>query len=275
LFPFRFQLDVHFALDGAALSVTSWVRNAGDSDMPASFGYHPAFRWPLPFDQPRAGHFIEFAADEPDPVRRLNSSGLVTATLHPTPVSSRRLVLEDELFTDDVIIFDEVRSRFVTYGAKVGPRIRVSYPDTPYLGLWTKPGAGFICIEPWHGMSDPEGFSGDFRSKPGVFIVKPGEARPIRMTIERVGESGAGAGVTYKSPLRWLRDSGEMRRILGLSEGAHDADTVAGSQGYRSQGNGRGECLLGFIPPEALDLRVDPKERRLVERHQGGMLHRA
>ncbi len=239
VYPFRFQLDVHFAITGAALSVTSWVRNAGDCDMPASFGYHPAFRWPLPFDQPRAGHFIEFATDEPDPVRRLSSSGLVTAVLHPTPVSSRRLLLEDDLFTDDVIIFDEVRSRFVTYGASAGPRIRVSYPDAPYLGLWSKPGAGFICIEPWHGMSDPEGFAGDFSRKPGVFTVKPAEAVPIRMTIELMGESGAGAGITYRSPLRWLRDSGAMRQLLGLPDDEGDADTVAGSQEHRGRGNGR------------------------------------
>jgi galactose mutarotase-like enzyme len=191
VYPFRFQLDIHFAVDGAALSVTARVRNAGDSDMPASFGFHPAFRWPLPFGQPRADHFIEFDTDEPDPVRRLNSSGLVTATLHPTPVSSRRLLLKDDLFTDDVIIFDAVHSRSVTYGAKTGPRIRVSYENAPYLGLWTKPGAGFICIEPWHGMSDPEGFSSNFSLKPGVFRVKPGEATQIRMTIELVNDGGA------------------------------------------------------------------------------------
>ncbi len=35
------------------------------------------------------------------------------------------------------------------------------------------------------------------------------------------------------------------------------------------------ECLLGFIPLEAPDLRADPKEQRLVGRHPGGTLHRA
>src|ERR1700733_5390398 len=49
IYPFRFELDVHFALDGPTLSVTTHVRNTGDEEMPASFGYHPGFRWPLPF----------------------------------------------------------------------------------------------------------------------------------------------------------------------------------------------------------------------------------
>jgi galactose mutarotase-like enzyme len=182
-YPFQFQLDVRFAVSGATLSVTAAVRNLGGENMPASFGYHPGFRWPLPYGRERGAHFIEFANDEPAPVRRLDAAGLVTAKRHPTPIANRRLVLDDALFQNDAIIFDEVRSRSVTYGAHDGPRIRVSYPDAPRLGIWTKPGAPFICIEPWHGVADPEGFTGDFTQKPGVFTVAPGGVQSIEMTI--------------------------------------------------------------------------------------------
>jgi galactose mutarotase-like enzyme len=183
VYPFRFELEVQFSLDGPTLSVTTYVRNAGDQDMPASFGYHPGFRWPLPFGRARSSHFIEFASDEPAPIRRLDADGLLTPEGHPTPISRRRLSLEDSLFQNDVIILDEIRSRSVTYGADDGPRLRVSFPDSPYLGLWTKPRANFICIEPWHGVADPAGFSGDFRTKPGAFMVAPGAALPITMVI--------------------------------------------------------------------------------------------
>jgi galactose mutarotase-like enzyme len=183
IYPFRFELDVRFALEDSTLSVTTWVRNNGDDDMPASFGYHPAFRWPLPFGGTRSSHFIEFACDEPAPIRRLNADGLLAAERYPTPVAHGRLALVDTLFQDDAIIFDEIRSRSITYGDDEGPRIRVSYPQTPFLGLWTKPNANFICIEPWHGVADLAGFSGDFREKTGVFIVTPGAALPIPMAI--------------------------------------------------------------------------------------------
>jgi galactose mutarotase-like enzyme len=187
IYPFRFELDVHFALDGPTLSVTTFVRNAGDEDMPASFGYHPGFRWPLPFGQTRSSHFIEFSNDEPAAIRRLDSNGLLSPERHPTPIVQRRLALEDSLFQDDVIIFDEIRSRSVTYGADDGPRIRVSYPDAPYLGLWMKPQANFICIEPWHGIADPVGFCGDFKAKPGVFMLAPDAELPIKMEITLLG----------------------------------------------------------------------------------------
>jgi galactose mutarotase-like enzyme len=183
VYPFHFELDVQFAIGGATLSVTTTVRNKGTVDMPASVGYHPGFRWPLPYGQPRSSHFIEFELAEPDPVRRIGSDGLLTPSPQPTPVGGRRLALADALFQDDVVIFDRVKSRAVTYGGERGPRIRVSFPDAPYLGVWTKPGAPFICIEPWHGITDPQGFDGDFTEKPGVFILAAGESLSTTMDI--------------------------------------------------------------------------------------------
>jgi galactose mutarotase-like enzyme len=181
LYPFHFELDMHFDLQDSTLTVTSLVRNVGDAPMPASFGYHPAFRWPLPFGRPRTSHFIEFDDEEKSPVRRLDSAGLLTPTLHPTPISGRRLTLDDALFQDDVLIFDHLQSRAVIYGADVGARIKVSFPDAHYLGVWTKPGAQFICIEPWRGIADPQGYSGDFTAKPGVFVVA--SSAEVRTTL--------------------------------------------------------------------------------------------
>jgi len=186
IYPFDFALDVRFEVIGPALAVTASVRNLGDDAMPASFGFHPALRWPLPFGRARSAHFIEFPLDEPAAIRRLNADGLLSPVRHPTPISQRRLSLEDGLFQEDAIIFDQILSTSATYGAADGPRIRVSYPDTPYLGIWSKPKANFICVEPWHGVADPEGFTGDFTTKPGVFMVPAGAATQIKMQLELI-----------------------------------------------------------------------------------------
>lgn len=187
VYPFRFQLDVNFALAGTTLAVTSSVRNMGEADMPASIGYHPGFRWPLPYGRARAAHFIEFADHEGPSIRRLDAAGLLTAQRHPTPLANRRLALDDSLFRDDVVIFDDIQSRSVTYGADTGPRLRVAYPDAQYLGVWTKPGADFICIEPWRGIADEAGFAGDFGAKAGVFTVAAGATQSLQMQLSLLG----------------------------------------------------------------------------------------
>jgi galactose mutarotase-like enzyme len=198
VYPFQFELDVEYVISGATLSVITQISNQGNADMPASFGYHPGFRWPLPFAQPRSAHFIDFEMNEPAPVRRIDAAGLLTPERHATPVTGRRLNLSDSLFQSDVIIFDEIKSRSVIYGAAQGPLIKIGFADVPgtampggaapgaaapYLGIWTKPGAPFICIEPWHGVTDPEGFSGDLRDKPGVFVLSAGASLTAAMDI--------------------------------------------------------------------------------------------
>ena len=58
-----------------------------------------------------------------------------------------------------------------------------SVSHTPMLGIWTKPGAGFLCIEPWAGIADPAGFTDDFHEKPGVVTVGPGGMHRFGMRI--------------------------------------------------------------------------------------------
>ena len=38
----------------------------------------------------------------------------------------------------------------------------MSFPDAQYLGIWTRPRGGFVCIEPWRGIADPVDFAGEF-----------------------------------------------------------------------------------------------------------------
>jgi galactose mutarotase-like enzyme len=183
VYPFAFELEVSYVLASATLSINASVRNTGNEPLPASFGFHPGLRWPLPYGSTREAHFVEFEADEPAPIRRIDADGLLKPEGFPTPVMNRRLMLSDELFRDDVMIIDTLHSRSLRYGAANGPRIEVRFPDAQYLGLWTRPGAPFICIEPWQGITDPAGFAQDFTQKPGVFIVAPGASHSLNMGI--------------------------------------------------------------------------------------------
>ena len=184
-YPFAFRLEVVFSVAGATLAIDVTIANPADTPLPASFGFHPAFAWPLPYAQPREDHRIMFAADEQGPVRRLANS--LVAEDRPSPLDGRTLRLTDALFADDALVWNPVHAQSVTYGASNGPQLSVAFPDTPQLGIWTKPGARFVCIEPWHGHADPVGHTGEFRDKPGVVAVPPGGAKRIGMSVTLVG----------------------------------------------------------------------------------------
>jgi len=177
-YPFAFRLDVTYRIEGATLQMEAKVTNPGAEVMPASFGFHPALRWPLPYGTSRAAHQIVFERDEPAPIRR-PVDGLLSAAQFPTPVRDRHLLLHDDLFEDGALVFDTLASRSVVYGEA----IRVDFPRMPHLGIWTKPGAGYVCIEPWQGHASPEGFDGELADKPGVVTIGPGATETFAMSI--------------------------------------------------------------------------------------------
>jgi galactose mutarotase-like enzyme len=181
-FPFDFKLDMTYRLDGGRLIFAASVLNPESRSIPVSFGFHPALRWPLPYGGERNEHEIRFETAEPASLHRL-SDGLIGEASRPSPVQDGRLPLHDDLFADGALVWSTLASRKVRYGAPGRRSITVSFPGMPHLGIWTKPGAGYVCIEPWHGYADPVGFEGEFKDKPGIVMIPPGEIRDFTMEI--------------------------------------------------------------------------------------------
>ncbi|MCE7795741.1 aldose 1-epimerase family protein [Sphingobium sufflavum] len=184
--PFPFRLDMAFRLEGATLFTTATVTNSGDTPLPFSLGYHPAFAWPLPYGAAKADHRILFEKREPAPIRRLDAGGQVLASHEPSPVNGRTLTPTTALFEDDAMIWDRLESRSLTWGAAGTPNLRIDFPGMPMLGLWQKPGAPYLCIEPWAGIADPVGYDGVLEDKPGIVILAPGDQRAFRMDVTLV-----------------------------------------------------------------------------------------
>jgi hypothetical protein len=78
---------------------------------------------------------------------------------------------------------DHVASGCVRFAAPTGPGLDIAWEGFRELGLWTKPGAGFLCVEPWLGAASPLGFDGPFLEKPGIALIAPGDAREATVRI--------------------------------------------------------------------------------------------
>ena len=183
-YPFAFALDVDFSLAGNTLHIAATICNRSDVSMPFSFGFHPAFAWPLPGGAAKRAHRLVFERDEPAPIRRIDpASGLLLPKPQPTPVTGRELAPTAALFKPDALIWDTLGSRAASFGAEGGAWLDLAWPDCPMLGVWQKPGAAYLCVEPWAGIADPVGYNGDFRDKPGVMELAPDASRSFRMDV--------------------------------------------------------------------------------------------
>ena len=127
-YPYKFMLEAEYALTGAKLTTAVTVTNTDTKPIPVAFGFHPAFRWPLPGAGAKLDQVVDFALDEPGPLTRINSDGLIARELE-SPVKGRRLTLADELFEDDALIFLSLNSRSLRFGPANGgsPALKIDF----------------------------------------------------------------------------------------------------------------------------------------------------
>lgn len=163
-YPFDFLLRIGYRLEGKSVHVMWNVVNTGDKELHFSIGAHPAFAC--------EGGVGEYVSDFHSNVSRL-SSGLLTENgvlgeeQRRVELENGVLSLTDELFEQDALVFEARGINTISLNTKAGkPMLQVRF-DAPLVGIWSPAGkkAPFVCIEPWFGRCDHEGFSGSLSER--------------------------------------------------------------------------------------------------------------
>jgi galactose mutarotase-like enzyme len=190
VYPFDFGLAVEHRLDGHTLTVAAEVSNRDDKAMPFGIGFHPAFLWPLPGAAERS-HGITLDNGAEPPLVRVRG-GLLDPTALPSPFQAGRLQLDPAMFDADAMIFPDGAGTGLAYGADDGPSLQFHFDNLPNLALWTKPGAPFLCIEPWHGMAARADGSNALDERPYTVMLEPGTMERFAFSVE-IPPEGQGA----------------------------------------------------------------------------------
>ncbi len=181
-YPFAFRLDLVFVVERGTLVNRAEVTNTGTARMPFSLGFHPGFRWPLPGGEGKQ-HWVTLDTPEQPPTTRLGEKLMTAPGEQPGVFSNGRFAPTANDFVGDAVILDGLRSRAATFGVEGGPEIRVTFADFPTLGIWQKPGAPYLCLEPWQGSTPLLGASEAIEDRPGIVWLEPGAMRSFTMTI--------------------------------------------------------------------------------------------
>jgi len=148
LYPYKFTFRIKYQLEANKLIVSHLVQNTDDKDIYFALGAHPAFACPFNTGEKYEDYYLEFSQTETSSRWMLDDKGLLSGEKVPYLKNTERLNLQSDMFQDDALVFTDLKSKDVSLKSdKSKQSIRVSFADFPYLGLWAKANANYICIE--------------------------------------------------------------------------------------------------------------------------------
>lgn len=185
-YPFEFSLYITYRTDGNKLTTIYKVVNDGDNNMPFGIGGHPAFKIDME-DLLNEEYYLEFDQDE-DKIHFLYLvDGLVgTEYAKNIMIDKRRIKITKDTFNNDAVIMKGITSNKISLKRRRGNKtlLTMDFEGFPYLGIWSKPGAPFLCIEPWYSTADAVKSTGVFAQKSDILVLAPKKEFECKFTVE-------------------------------------------------------------------------------------------
>jgi galactose mutarotase-like enzyme len=172
-YPFKFTFLVTYTLNANNLMQTFRIINDDDKTIPVSFGGHPGFN-ASPIDD------FEILFSEEESVKSNQLSGPYINQNTIEIIQKDRIPLNESIFVNDALIFQGLSSKEVTLQKKNSTyAVKMDISEFPYLGIWAKPGAPYVCLEPWQGLADFLDHTKNIEQKRGMLIL------PIAGEVEK------------------------------------------------------------------------------------------
>lgn len=178
-YPFDFVLEITHRLENDCLSIEWTVKNVDDKEMYFTIGGHPAFNVNILPDT----DFEDYSLVFKEGIETLSyilidaeSGTALTDKTYKLELTNSKYALKKDMFDKDALIFDNGQIEWVGLALPNGkPYIALESKNFPNFGIWSKPGAPYVCLEPWCGRCDNKGFQGEISEKPGINTLKAGD----------------------------------------------------------------------------------------------------
>jgi galactose mutarotase-like enzyme len=185
LYPFHFKFEISYQLENHRVIILHRVINTGNETMFFSTGGHPAFKCPFMENEQYSDYFLQFEKEESALCWEPTEDGLIGPGSRSVIDNENRILLDDNTFDKGALVFKELNSSKISLVSRsAGLVLSVNFSGFPYLGIWAKPKAQFVCIEPWLGIADSWNCDQNIETKEGRLALDAGECFEAIYSIE-------------------------------------------------------------------------------------------
>ena len=173
MFPYEFEFYISYEVNENEVITKYKVINKDNKQMIFGLGGHPAFNCEYSSGKYR----LEFEDIEDEIEVYQLEDGLVKENPEKTSkfIKENRIFLDKDIFKNDAIILKNIKSRKVYLKTEIKTILAFEFKDFPYLGIWSKPDAPFVCIEPWFNTADRINSNGVFEEKEDLIELNPNQ----------------------------------------------------------------------------------------------------
>ena len=189
-YPYHIGLEVQYRLVGNKVEIAWTVENIDDKDVYFQIGAHPGFLLPEYNSADEIHGWIRYRNRERQPVNPVAISALKDGNRVPqtSPLSiPSEMPLKADTFVYDALMFEDGQvAEAILCDKDVYPVIGVKCSQAEAYGIWAphKEGCPFVCLEPWCGICDPYGFTGDISTRQYIHRLAPREKYNFAYIIE-------------------------------------------------------------------------------------------
>ncbi|HWY12807.1 MAG TPA: aldose 1-epimerase family protein [Bacteroidia bacterium] len=185
IYPFHFSLRIRYELEAIGIKIKYIVFNPAGEILPFSIGAHPGFNCKRVADESLEDFYLEFENKKELVGEKLND-GLLSGESYSIKLNENKLPLNPDLFNNDALVFKNRQIEKVKLcSTKSKTQIIFNCKNWPYFGIWSKKGSdSFVCLEPWHGITDSLNAKGDFNNKEGIIKLEAYKAFETAYSFE-------------------------------------------------------------------------------------------
>ena len=181
-YPYKFELHVIYKIVEDTLIVTYQVKNMDNKTIYFGLGGHPAFNC----DYSNGEYEIAFPEQE-DEIEFLKlKDGLIDIENAENILQDNKIWLKEDTFDNDAVIMKNIKSnKVVLQNHETNQKIlEFDFTGFPYLALWSKKGAPFVCIEPWQNTADRIASIQIYKNKENIIKLKKDKEFECKYSIK-------------------------------------------------------------------------------------------
>ena len=187
MYPFAFELQICYVLDGTTLKKTHTFINKDDKALYYEVGGHDGYNICLEEGEVMSDYYLDFGELDAIHPLCLDENVLILKDTYTIPLQDGKLKVNMELFKQDALMIHNIPVHTISLKSTKSDRmIKIDFDDFKTIGIWTKYmdfDTNYICLEPWSTLPDCAYLGKEIEEKIDIRKVEAGQSDVLSFSV--------------------------------------------------------------------------------------------